>query len=321
VDSLGRVTGVSVTHVVSLQKADKFFLLQTTVKNGTTAALPIRNIGDFLSQETSGGLRFNIPAVEDMTGQALSSWGMEIPVGSIGTTFGDPGQAVKASMVALMGVEPVGTTEDSHSCLGLLPMDADRLIVTSDPQKVLDQARPIFPQRLIAGSVPVANLGAGASLTHARRLYLTGGSSVSGYISNQASGLFNVMSYDRLTRQSMDQGGLVFQPAGTAVRQGPYPSQFRIERKDGGDWKLERLEWMEPFENTASATSYYYPQLSVILPVGTYRMVVQNAFGSKSFEHLVNANTNTNTDRPDLPGPIVVPKASTTVNTYFTSST
>ncbi len=325
VDSLGRVTGVSVTHVVSLQKADQFFLLQTTVKNNTSLVLPIRNIGDFLSQEISGGFRFNVPASEDMNDKALSDWGMEIPSPSlaktgVGTTFGDLSLAVKAPMVAFMGVEPMGTTEDGHSTLGLLPMDTDRLVVTSDSQKVLDQLRPIFPQRLIAGGLPVANLAAGASMTHTRRLYLTGGTSSSGSIANQASGLFNLMNYDRFTRQSVDRGGFVFQPAGTAVRQGPYPSQFRIERNVGGIWKLERLEWMEPFENTTTSTSYYYPQLSLILPVGTYRLTVENALGSKVFNNLVNTNTNTNTANPDLPVPVVVPKYSTTENTYFTSS-
>jgi len=322
-DSLGRVQGVTVTHTVSLQKPDRFFLLQTTVKNSTSTALPIRNIGDFLSQGASGGFRFNVPASEDMADQALSTWGMEIPATGAGTTFGDPSSAVKAPMVAFMGAEPVGTTEDGHSTLGLLPVDADRLVVTSDPQQVLDtahQVRPIFPERLVAGGLPVANLAAGASIIHARRLYITGGSSVSGSISNQATGLFNQMSYDRFVLRPVDKGAFNFQPAGTAVRQGPYPSQFRIERNVGGVWKLERLEWLEPFENTPSAASYYLPQISVLLPTGTYRLAVQNAFGSKTFTNLVNANTNTNTDRPDLPGPIVVTSNTTTLNNTFLSN-
>ncbi len=324
-DTLGRVQGVSVTHVVSLLKANRYFLLQTTVANNSSSPLGIHNIGDLLAQGPSGGFRFNVPASEDMADQALSDWGMEIPSPSlgtsgVGTTFGDVAKAVKAPMVAFMGVEPVGTTEDVHSTLGLLPVDADRLVVTSDPQKVLDQVRPMFPQRLIAGGLPAGNLAAGASITHARRLYLTAGSTVSGAISNQASGLFNLMAHDRSILRPADQGALVFQPSGTAVRQGPYPSQFRIERNVGGAWKLERLEWMEPFENSPTATNYYLPQLSVLLPVGTYRLAVQNAFGSKLFTHLVNANTNTNTDRPDLPGPIVVALNSTTINNSFVSN-
>jgi hypothetical protein len=322
-DSLGRVQGVSVTHAVSLQKSDRYLLLQTTVKNTSSTALPIRNIGDFLAQGGAGGFRFNVPASEDMADQAMNTWGIEIPATGAGTAFGNPSLAAKASMVAFMGVEPVGTTEDAHSTLGLLPVDADRLVVTSDPQQVLDlvhQIRPIFPQRLIAGGLPVSSLAAGASMSHTRRLYITGGSSISGSIANQASGLFNLMNSDRFSLRPVDQGALVFQPAGTAVRQGPYPSQFRIERNVGGTWKLERLEWLEPFENTPSDAGYFLPQLSVLLPVGTYRLAVQNAFGTKLFDRLVNSNTNTNTDRPDLPGPIVITPNTTTLNNSFVSS-
>ena len=312
-DALGRVQGVAVTHSVSLNKTERFFLLKTTVQNNSATTLPIRNIGDLLAQGASGGFRFNVPASEDMNDQTLTDWGIDIPASGPGTVFGDVAGAVKASMVAFMGVEPVGTTEDSHATLGILPMDADRLVVTSDPQQALNQLRPIFPQRLVAGGLPVANLAPGASITHERRLYLTGGSSVTSGISNQASGIFNQMNNDRFTLRPVDSGALIFQPSGTAVRQGPYPSEFRIERRVGSDWKLERLEWMEPFENSPSSGTYYAPQLAVLLPVGTYRLVVKNADSivPKGFTNLVNSASEA---RPDLPGPVTIEKSTSFVS-------
>ncbi len=312
-DSQDRVQGVTVSHSVSLNKSERFFVLRTTVQNASAATLPIRNIGDLVAQGPSGGFRFNVPASEDGNGQTLTNWGIDIPATGPGTVFGDAGNAVRASMVAFMGVEPVGTTDDSHTTLGILPMDADRLVVTSDPQQALDQTRPIFPQRLVAGSLPVASLAPGASITYERRLYLTGGSTVSSGISNQASGIFNQMNSDRFTLRSVDGGALVFQPAGTAVRQGPYPSEFRIERQVGSDWKLERLEWMEPFENSPTSGTYYAPQLAVLLPVGTYRLVVKNteSIVPKVFASLVNSVSE---DRPDLPGPVAIEKGKTFVS-------
>jgi len=312
-DSQGRVQGVAVSHVVSLGKNERFFVLKTTVRNDSAAPLPIRNIGDLLVQAPSGGFRFNVPASEDGSDQTLTDWGMDIPTTGSGTVFGDVANAVKAPMVAFMGVEPVGTTEDSHETLGILPLDADRLVVTSDPQQALNQTRPLFPQRLVAGSIPVASLAPGASITHERRLYLTAGSTVTSGISNQASGIFNQMNSDRFTLRPVDSGVLVFQPAGTAVRQGPYPSQFRIERQVGSDWKLERLEWMEPFENSPSSGTYYAPELAVLLPVGTYRLVVKNAESilPKVFSSLVNSVSE---ERPDLPGPVAIEKGKTFVS-------
>jgi len=312
-DPQGRVQGVTVSHSVSLNKTERFFVLKTTVQNGSAATLPIRNIGDLLAQAPSGGFRFNVPASEDINDQILTGWGIDIPATGPGTVFGDVSNAVKASMVAFMGVEPVGNTDDSHATLGILPMDAERLVVTSDPQQALNQTRPIFPQRLVAGSIPVASLAPGASITHERRLYLTAGSTVTSGISNQASGIFNQMNNDRFTLGSVDSGALVFQPAGTAVRQGPYPSEFRIERQVGSDWKLERLEWMEPFENTPSFGTYLAPELAVMLPVGTYRLVVKNTESTlpKVFSNLVNILSN---ERPDLPGPVAIEKGKTFIS-------
>jgi len=313
-DSLNRVQGVTVSHSVNLGKTERFFVLKTTVQNGSAATLPIRNIGDLLVQGPSGGFRFNVPASEDGNDQILTNWGIDIPATGPGTAFGDVANAVKASMVAFMGVEPVGTTEDSHATLGILPLDADRLVVTSDPQQALNQMRPLFPQRLVAGSIPVTGLAQGSSVTFERRLYLTGGSSVSSGISNQASGVFNQMTVDRFSLRSVESGALVFQPAGTAVRQGPQPSEFRIERLVGSDWKLERLEWMEPFENSPTTGTYLAPQLAVILPIGTYRLAVKNAdsIAPKVFTNLVNSASEV---RPDLPGPVVIEKGVSFIST------
>lgn len=310
-DALGRVQGLSVLHTISLGKSDRYLSIQTTVTNNGSVSLPVRNIGDYLFQQ-GGGFRFNVPASEDMAGNALSNWGVEIPATGPGTTFGDPTQAVKATMIAFMGVEPAGTTDDSHCTLGILPLDADQVVVTSDSQQALLQSRPQYPQKLIAGSIPVANLAPGASLTYGRRLYLNGGGSSSGTIANQATGLFNEMTQDRFSLRTHEFGAITFQPMGTAVRQGPYPSEFRIEREVGGQWKLERLEWMEPYENTPTASAYFFPQISVSLATGTYRMLVRNAFGSASFTKLINTSS---TDSPDLPGPISIVS-----KTLFTSS-
>ncbi|MDP2875852.1 MAG: hypothetical protein Q8O00_06675 [Holophaga sp.] len=307
-DSLGRVQGLAVSHSVSLEKQGRFFLLETKVVNNSNVTLPVQNIGDFLFQKTAG-FRFNVPATEDMAGALLTNWGVEIPAAGPGTVFGLPFQAVKAGMVAFMGVEPSGSTEDIHSTLGILPMDSDSLVVTSDPQQAFNQTRPLAPQRLIAGSLPVASLAPGASLGHIRRLYVVGGSSVASSLPNQATGIFNQMAVDRMTLQATEFGAFSFQPSGTAVRQGPWPAEFRIERKmNATDWKLERLEWMEPFANTpGQGSTAAGPIVAMNLPVGTYRMVIQNGqpnpFNKTVMETLVNSSS---TESPNLATPFAI---------------
>jgi len=308
-DSVHRVQGLAVTHSISLSKDDRFFTLETTVVNNSATSLPVKNIGDYLFQKT-GGFRFSVPAAEDMasTPNLLTNWGVEIPASGPGTVFGQPTQGVKAAMVAFMGVEPSGSTEDIHSTLGLMPMntdtahlDSDWLVVTSDPQQAFNQSRPVAPQRLIAGSLPVASLAPGGKLVHTRRLYIVGGSSVAGNYPNQATGVFGQMVGDRLSLQSKEFGAVVFQPSGTAVRQGPWPAEFRIEQKVGSAWKLERLEWIEPFANIPGAYSTAAtPQIVAYLPVGTYRMVIQNGqpapFNQTILENLVNSSSTTSAD-------------------------
>src|SRR5512133_833109 len=94
-DGQGRVQGVSAIHRITLTKADTFFTLETTVTNGGTTDLPVKNLGDYLSQH-GGGFRFVVPA---------SRWGVEIP----GSDFSAPlASSVVAPMVALMGAESAG---------------------------------------------------------------------------------------------------------------------------------------------------------------------------------------------------------------------
>lgn len=300
-DSQGRVVGVEVVHSLSLGKNDTYFLLETTIRNNGSAAVGIRNVGDLLIQRTAG-FRFNVPAAEDAAGNLLSGWGVEIP----GTPFGDPAAAVKAPMVAFMGVEPSGSVEDGHCSLGLLPVDGDDLLVSSDPQQALEEVRPRVPGKLVAGGPAVATLGAGASLVHRRRLYVAGGSSLVGTLPNQATGVFGQMAKHRSDLRGFKVGTLLLEAAGSAVRQGPYPSEIRVERQTSAGWRHERTEWLEPYENVPNtlAGQTANPTLALLLPEGTYRVSVRNApYGQRIFTELANR---LNEDRPTLPGPIVI---------------
>lgn len=300
-DGQGRVVGVEVVHSVILGKDDQHFLLETTVRNTGASAVGIRNIGDLLTQRTAG-FRFNIPAAEDGAGNLLSGWGVEIP----GTAFGDPAAAVKAPMVSLMGVEPSGTVEDGHCSLGILPVDGDDLLVSSDPQSALTELRPRVPGKVVAGGPASASLAAGASLTHRRRLYVAGGSTLSGSLPNQATGVQSRMAKDRADLRGFKAGTLVLEASGSAVRQGPYPAEIRVERQTGGGWRHERTEWLEPVENAPVGIlgQSSNPTLVMQLPEGTYRVTVRNApFGQRTFSELANR---LNEDRPTLPGPIVI---------------
>lgn len=300
-DAQNRVVGVEVTHRISLGKDDRCVLLETTLHNASGGTLGIRNLGDLLAQR-SAGFRFNVPAGEDASGNLLNTWGVEIP----GTSFGDPDGAVKAPMVAFMGIEPSGTIEDAHFSLGLLPLDADHFLVSSDPQSALAEVRPRVSERLIAGSPAVASLPAGARLTHRRWLYGTGGTTLSGNLPNQATFLLNQMVADRAALRGTKVGRLLLQTSGSAERQGPYPVEIRLERKVGSAWRLERVEWLEPHDTAPNGFlgQRSNPVLDLVLPVGTYRVTVRNVpFGSKTFTELANR---LNPDRPTLPGPILI---------------
>jgi hypothetical protein len=296
------VSGVAVTHTLTVSQLDRFLTVTTVVTNNTSGTLPIRNVGDCLVQQ-GGGYAFNVPANFDYQGNALATrWGVVIPSYSDFTySTGTPlTTSVQAAMVGLMNTEPGADTVDSHCSLGLLPLDADRLLVAADPQDLLYGGvasmpnRPVFPARLVAGSLPVSSLASGQSLTYHRRLYLLGGASVdTGLVGglpiaanypNSANGLLNLLDLARYSDSSVrpvqDLGTLTFTLSGNAQRQGPQPTEIRIERNVAGSasatpvWQVQRVEWLEPNENLVTRTALAPSTLSVKLPVGTYRMVL-----------------------------------------------
>ena len=264
-DSQGRVTGVSVIHRITLNKGETFFTLETTLTNNSGGALSVRNLGDYLSQR-GGGFRFVVPAVSTFTGAQLTTWGVEIP----GSDFTAPlTSSVVAPMVALMGAESAGNTVDSHSSLGLLPLDVDSVLVASDPQHALTENRPRFPGRLVVGSPAVANLAGGQSLNYRRRLYILGGPSYSAVLPAQATSVFSEMAQARAGFRSEDMGFLAYSSFGTALRGGPLQTEYRFERytytgtvpfdpsnstnpaNQPENWHLERVEWRESTDITS----------------------------------------------------------------------
>jgi hypothetical protein len=274
-DSAGRVVGVTVTHSIAMTSLNRYATLQTIVTNNSSATLGIRNLGDFLTQK-GGGYRFAVPATRDAAGAALTTrWGVEIP----GSDFTKPlATAVQAPLVGLLSTELAATTVDSHASVGFLPMDADTFLVTSDAQNALEQqSRPIFPERLVVGGLPVASLAPGAALTHNRRLFILGGQSVDGNAAGSTTGLFNAMDREKYTNVRVaDFGYFQFDLSGSAQRQGPLACEVRIERQVGGTWELARVEWLEPTNNVGTAGSLAASTIQAILPVGTYRVVVRN---------------------------------------------
>lgn len=280
---------VEVRQSVSLGKDDKFITLTTTVVNNSGAILPIRNIGDLVFQK-AGLLRFNIPA-QVPSSRSGETWGVQIPGNfASGKDAAEPlTRSVKSEMVAMMGVEPAGNTEDIHSSYGIMPVKPSAMVVVNcDKQDALQSVRPEFPQRMVAGSEPQPQgLLDGASLSYVRRLYVISGASSQENTPSQATGIFNQMALDRtvLNPSGPVLGKFVFEPVGTARRMGPYPSEFRIERAVGNTWKLERTEWFEPFDTNGPSN------FQVMLPEGTYRMSIQNAVqGSLVMDKFVDAN-------------------------------
>ncbi len=288
-DSQGRVNGVTVAHRISLNKAETFYTLETTLTNGSGVDFnqPC-NVGDYLSQH-GAGFRFVVPARTAFNGTPLTSWGVDIP----GSDFTAPlTSSVVAPMVALMGAESAGNTFDSHSSLGIMPLDGDALLVTSDPQKALTESRPKVSERLVVGSPAVASLPSGQSITYRRRLYVVGGASYTGVLTSQATTLFNLMSQANATLLGKDVGYLAFGTFGTAARSGPLQTEFRVERFTGADpknvgqladsanWLLERVEWREPADIISSSGSLgmiltLYPDASGVLP--RYRLSARNS--------------------------------------------
>ncbi|MDE3245599.1 MAG: hypothetical protein KGN80_05890, partial [Acidobacteriota bacterium] len=120
-DSAGRVQGLTVSHQVTLGQTDRFYTLETTVTNGGAGSVSVQNLGDFLYQ-IGGGLRIVVPADADAAGASLppSAWGAQIP----GSDFAHPlTSSVRAGMVGFIGAEPAAETLDSHTSLGILPLD------------------------------------------------------------------------------------------------------------------------------------------------------------------------------------------------------
>ena len=327
------VAGVTVEHRITVAQLERYFTLTTTLTNNSGAALPIRSLGDCLVQE-GGGYRFAVPASHTFQGDLLpldpaavtDPWGVQIPQ----TDFAHPLEnSVQAAMVALMDTEPGADTLDCHASLGILPVDDDRLLVAADAQDLLavDAAhlRPAFPGRLVAGSLPAApTLASGASLTYRRRLYILGGQSVAANTPGQATGLFNAMETDRHIGNALepalrlhDTGLLTFNLSGTSVRQGPRPTEVRLERQVGTDslgqpvWQLERVEWFEPNENLVSAAALAPSTLQVILPVGIYRMVLRTqdlVQVRDSFDNLAIATGSNGQPWLNLAGPLWIQK-------------
>jgi hypothetical protein len=278
-DVQGRVIGVTVSHQITLNPGQIYFILETTLtyeNADLTVALPVYSLGDYLSQH-GGGFRFVVPAVSDIGGNALSmAWGVEIP----GTDFTKPLQnSVQAPMVGLMGAESAGSTFDFHASLGILPLDVDpgfvnsgpvnSVLVAADPQHALTETRPIVPSRLVVGSRVIPeqpSLTPGQSITYRRRLYIVGGPSYSGTLPAETTTVFSLMAKDSATLNNGSVGFLSFSSFGTATRGGPLQTEFRVERynpKDDTSWTLERVEWMEPTEASPAGSS-----VGMYLPAG-----------------------------------------------------
>ncbi|HJW72126.1 MAG TPA: hypothetical protein VJ486_04665 [Geothrix sp.] len=300
-DSQGFVSGVTAVHRITLKKGDTFFTLETTLTNSGTTSLPVRNLGDFLSQH-GGGFRFLVPALTDFSGALVSNWGVEIP----GSDFNAPlTTSVVAPMVALMGAESAGDTFDSHSSLGIMPLDVDSLLVTSDPQSALTENRPRVPGRLVVGSPAVPSLTPGSSISFRRRLYVAGGASGSSYAPAQGTPVFNEMVRARAGLRNEDIGYLAYDGFGTAVRGGPLQTEFRFERytytgpgtfdptdpaspaSDPANWHLERVEWREPVDIPSNniAVGMLLPALPdpVTGLTQRYRITARNAFKQAPF--------------------------------------
>lgn len=288
-DAQGRVTGLEVSHRISLGQRDRHFTLSTSVINRTGAAVPVFTVGDALAQR-GGGYRFVIPGqapsgVGAPPPGAFQPWGIEIP----GSDFAQPLQtAVKAPGVALQGVEPAGEFVDSHMSMGLMSTDTQQVLVTSDAQHPLAEPRPVVPSRLVVGSLPTvaagvpAPLAAGASLTHNRRLYLVGGTSLSTGTPNQATDVFNQMAADRYTLFGTPKGLLSYATFGSAAVGGALQTEIRFERylgpaganpwdpvadkADPTRWLLERVESLERGEvsGTPGLSGYGIPNLTLL---------------------------------------------------------
>lgn len=319
VDAQGRVVGVAVDHRISLGLRDTYFTLETTLTNHSGATLPIETLGDFLSQQ-GGGYRFVVPATKAFDGTPITSWGVEIP----GSDFANPlTTSVQAPMVALTSSESSGTTYDDHSGIGILPVDTDQVLVTSDPQHALSEDRPVFPARLVVGGPAVSGLADGQTLTYRRRIYITGGSSF--FTSSTAivskptpsNMMFNAMAAARAGLRGGDLGFLSFNTFGTATLGGPLQTEYRLERYLGSaadastdlnpaNWSLERVEWRERGEipSSPAPVQVFLPAVAdpnVPGQTERYRLTASNRNQSST---LYLATNTLNASRPNVATPI-----------------
>lgn len=252
----GRVKGISVVQVLRVGSQDPYFTLETTVTNDGATALPIVSLGDFLLQR-GGGFRFVIPANQDASGAPLSGWGLDLP----GSNFSDPlGTSVRAPEVILQGAEPSAGDMDSHLSLGILPQDADQLLVASDPQAAFGTVRPINPARLVAGSLPAtAPLAPGASLAYRRMFFPVAGVS-QGSGSQDPVSVFNILQSERATLRGLTLGVVSYRTTDAAAKNGSRVTELRFERYIGSSatpetdttdshWTLECLTVPESGEN------------------------------------------------------------------------
>jgi hypothetical protein len=319
-DAQGRVNGVAVLHRITLNKGETFFTLETTLSNNAGATLPVRNLGDFLSQH-GAGYRFVVPALSGFDGTPITnSWGVEIP----GSDFTAPlTTSVVAPMVGLMGSESAGSTFDSHSSLGIMPLDVDSLLVTSDAQHALTENRPVFAGRLVVGSPAVTNLASGQSIVYRRRLYIVGGPSYSAVFPSQATSVFSEMAQARAGLRNEDVGILAYSSFGTAARNGPVQTEFRFERytytgsvpfdpsspgnpaSQPENWRLERVEWREPTDiaTANSAMAFWVPAIPDVVSGLTqrYRLSARNATQQGAPLYLGTNALDTNTDLLSTP--------------------
>ena len=322
-DALGRVTGVSVLHRITLNQGESFFTLETTLTPVSGGTLPVLSVGDFLSQR-GGGFRFVVPADFTFNGTTpLNTWGVEIP----GSDFADPlHTSVRSPMVALMGAESAGNTLDSHASLGILPLnDEGSALVASDPQHALTENRPRFPARLVVGSPAKPSLAAGESISYRRRLYIVGGPSYASAFPAQATSLFSLMAQARAGFRSEDIGFLAYSSFGTAQRGGPLQTEFKFERytygginpedpshlTDAANWHLERVEWREPTDIPSSSGSTGMLLPAIPDPNNTgfsyrYRITTRNA--NQQSDPLYLGTNSLDSTRFILPTPITPSK-------------
>ncbi|HET8714356.1 MAG TPA: hypothetical protein VFM16_00920, partial [Holophagaceae bacterium] len=302
-DSEGRVQGVTVVQTLSLGAQDYFFTVDTQVTNGGASVLPILSLGDYLLQR-GGGYRFIIPANQDASGAPLSSWGLDIP----GSSFSDPiNTSVRAPEVLLQGAEPSAGDLDSHLSLGILPADADQLLVASDPQTALGSIRPANPKRLVAGSLPAASpLAPGGTLKYRRLIFPVAG--VSGAGSTQdPNTIFNSVQTKRAALRGLTLGMVSYRTMDAAAKNGSRVTEVRFERYIGtsatpetdstpSHWVLECLTVPESGENPDFVGGYQ----NILLPVvpdpadpskhAPYRIVLKDGVNAETDYLFKNAN-------------------------------